>query len=229
MKYYQKPARPIASIALIIVFSGFAGCRILQSASNNSASSGDSETGVANASAQEKGGPQDAIKNQNGAMAPSRRPADGLGAESIPDILRRTQNELKTEAEHARKLEESYSNAQKQIDEFQRSIRATTNELEAVKIERDRAFSKVHDLQERLISAALRVAESEKDTIQTRIQLEQLIKIAATHGVIFEESPDGISATSRPAEKSGDSAGAQSRPSESTKEMPASAPSNDHK
>lgn len=214
------PYLPIAPAFFIV----FAACAPLRRANetpgtavNNNTNSTNNNTntdpsrGVADASAQDRGDAADASKqngpnnNNIGGISPSRRPADGLGEESIPAILARTRNELKSEQERARKAEEAYKIGQKQIEDMQRSLRAATNELEAAKLDRDRAISKIRDLQERLVTAALRIVESERETLQSKIQVEKIIKNAAVHGFVVDTNENQEGAASRPA-------GAASRP-----------------
>lgn len=175
---------------------------------NNSGSNGDNDgpsvAANAGASTQDRGNPLDS-RAQGNPLSPNRRPADGLGDESIPAILARTRNELRNEQERSRKAEEAYSTSQKQIEELQRSLRASNNELEAAKLERDRALGKIRDLQDRLVTAALRVVESERESLQSKILLEKAVKHAAMLGIVVD--PNAEPAASKPAPVEGEVAG----------------------
>lgn len=147
----------------------------------------DDANSFADASTKQDGAqPSNGIVNNNGSLGPSRRPADGSGAESIPQLLARTRSELKSEKERADRAEENYTKTQRQIDDLQKELKAIQNEIETTRSERDRLQAKVRDLQERLVTAALRVVESEKETIETKIQLEKSLKLAADYGLVID-------------------------------------------
>ncbi|MFN0205085.1 MAG: hypothetical protein ACKVS6_02080 [Planctomycetota bacterium] len=129
-------------------------------------------------------------RGANDPMLSSRRASESVGEESIPQILNRTRNELKVEKEKAVKFEENYTKTQKQLEDIQKEMKSLQNELETTRSERDRMQSKIRDLQERLVTAALRVAESEKESIETKILLERSLKIAADNGLVIDPAVD---------------------------------------
>jgi len=142
-------------------------------------------------------------------LEPSRRPESSLDPENIPQLLAKTRAELEAEREKNRHVDENLIKAQTQLADL-RAIQTNTNkELDASRAERDKLQAKVRELQERLVTAALRIAGAERDTLEAKIAYEKAVAAAADGGVIVEPSRAKEPAASQPAGRDAkDSAGA---------------------
>lgn len=143
--------------------------------------------GASDASAKMQDASGNGVKSDtSNTLNPSRRPADGLGQESIPQLLARTRNDLRTEQDKSRKALEDLTVAEKRVADLLKTQRELQTENDTLRLERDRGVSRIRDLQERLVTAGLSVVENEKTSLGIQIKIEQIVRAAAQRGVIID-------------------------------------------
>lgn len=140
-----------------------------------------------------------ATQADDGSLAPARRAGAHADGDSIPQMLARTREQLQVEARRNLELAESLKRAQSRIAELEASVKINVKDVDDLKLEKDKLAVKVRELQERLVSAALRVASAEKETLEVKIAYEKAVALAAEHGVLVERGSGGVKPESAPA------------------------------
>jgi hypothetical protein len=136
-------------------------------------------------------------------LEPARRPDGSQEALTIPQLLAKTRADLDAERERAKRAEEALVRAQTDNVELRAQAARSGKEMESARGEREKLQTKVRELQEKLVTAALRIASSEKETLESKIAFEKALADAADAGVILDPAKpkDGSGAASRPAPK----------------------------
>ncbi len=154
------------------------------------------------------------------AAAPSVRPADGIGLDGLPQLLKRRDAELAAEQEKTRRAEEALGQAQGHIEELRRTLAAARQDADSLKAEKEAALRKIRERDEMLLSAALGKVEAERDALEARILAERTIAAAAEKGLLIDvrtgsvvPPPAGGGAAASP-EAKGAPAGAKPKESE---------------
>jgi hypothetical protein len=132
-------------------------------------------------------------------LTPSRKPGLHKDGESIPQILARTRDQLQSEVTKNLQLTESLQRANTRVAELETSSKNASKDAEGLRAEKEKLLSKVRELQERLVTAALRIASSEKETLEVKIAYERAVATAAEGGILLDSTGAGVKPDSRPA------------------------------
>jgi hypothetical protein len=136
--------------------------------------------------------------SSDAALNPSRKAGAHKDGESIPQILARTRDQLQTEVAKNLQLTESLQRANTRIAELDASVKSGSKDTESLRAEKEKLQAKVRELQERLVTAALRIASTEKEMLEVKIAYERAIATAAESGILLDATGGSVKAESRP-------------------------------
>lgn len=191
--------RFLCVVALAASAAGSMSCQ-LQKIQPKPAAERDAES----AAIPEDGGPSTAdasggVKSTNDeTLGAARKAVNHKDGDSIPQILAKTREQLQQEVTKNLQLTESLQRSNARIVELDNAGKNSVKELEVMRIEREKLQSKIRELQERLVTAALRIASAEKETLEVKIAYEKAVTTAAESGVLLDVHGSGAKPASRP-------------------------------